>query len=347
MKPCSRRTFLCRVASGAGAFALGSPPIVWGAEKKKLKRDRRELVHALSGLHNFLTTPFHDNFDLDADGLCRNVEDHARSPTKSMTIVVSGGLGELYALTVEEHKRLVRAAVEGAQGKFPVIAGVGGAYPNAIQMARNAEAAGADAIYAFLSPFGCGFEEGAYRFVHDIAAAVSIGVLAYPCGKHAEFWPRVLKRMAALPNVIGIKDGSEEPERAKPLAGKDFVWVSEGEGHAEKFFPHGARALTTAVAVFIPEICRDFVDLGLAGKYEEMKKLRETRIDPVVKLRNVKEGYGIGAIKIALEALGRAGGPVRPPLLQISEEDRVEIGRIAKKYATIHGRPKENRRPIK
>ena len=63
----------------------------------------------------------------------------------AMVIVVSGGLGELFTLSVDEHKSLLSAAVAGAQGKFPVVAGVGGGYTNALRMARNAEEAGADA----------------------------------------------------------------------------------------------------------------------------------------------------------------------------------------------------------
>ncbi len=149
MKPLSRRVFLGSLGLIAGGLGPGSLAVVCGGKKRGARPVKAELVRRLSGVHNFLTTPFRPNYELDADGLRRNVADHARSAPKDMTIVVAGGLGELFTLSVPEHKRLVAAAVAGAQRKLPVVAGVGGGYKNALQMAQNAESAGADAIFIF------------------------------------------------------------------------------------------------------------------------------------------------------------------------------------------------------
>ena len=66
---------------------------------------------------------------------------------------------------------------------------------------------------------------------------------------------------------------------------------------------------------------------------KRMQAVYETRIAPIVKLREVKPGYGISGIKVALEALGRAGGPVRPPYIQVQKEDRETIAAIAREHA--------------
>ena len=73
--------------------------------------------------------------DLDAEGLRKNVAYHAANPTQNMSIVVGGGMGEVFTLDPDEHRRMVEAAVVGAQGRFPVIAGVTGGYKPALNLA--------------------------------------------------------------------------------------------------------------------------------------------------------------------------------------------------------------------
>ena len=156
------------VLRGLG-LAVGSLPVVRrrsarANSKRTASGKKNELVSRLKGVHNFLTTPFLSNYKLDADGLYGNVLAHARANPEKMVVVVAGGLGELFSLSVVEHAELVDAAVRGAQGKMPVVAGVGGGYGNALAMARNAQKAGVDAILIFASPYACDGAEGALSF---------------------------------------------------------------------------------------------------------------------------------------------------------------------------------------
>ena len=64
-----------------------------------------------------------------------------------------------------------------------------------------------------------------------------------------------------------------------------------------------------------------------------MNAVREQKIDPVLELRRVKPGYGISGIKVGLEALGLAGGPVRPPGTQVLAADRAKIAEIAIRHS--------------
>ena len=65
----------------------------------------------------------------------------------------------------------------------------------------------------------------------------------------------------------------------------------------------------------------------------KMNAVLQEKINPVVALRQVRPGYGISAIKVGLEALGRAGGPVRPPGTGVRPEDREKIAAIARQYS--------------
>jgi len=164
---------------------------------------------------------------------------------------------------------------------------------------------------------------------------VNIGVILYPRGKE-EHWPDTIRRLAEIPNVVGFKDASGEIETGRSLGSlvpDDFLWIAEGENHAVKSLPAGARAYTSAVAVFAPKACRQFWKAGVAQELDQMNAVLQDRIEPVVALRQVQSGYGISAIKVALEALGRAGGPVRPPSTVVRPEDRERIAAIVRKHA--------------
>src|SRR5262249_33196020 len=157
------------------------------------------------------------------------------------------------------------------------------------------------AILLFSPPYGSGSAEGAYQYFHDVAASVGIGVIAYPHGTE-EYWPAVLKRLAALPNVIGFKDASPGIAVGRALGElipDRFLWIAEGETSALQALPAGARAYTTAVATFVPRACRDFWKLGISGDVAGMKEVLAKRIDPMVQVRGVQPGYGVSGIKVA------------------------------------------------
>ena len=274
MRKRSRRGFVQDLALAAGTLALAPMAACQAAPRPGTARNRKGLIQALEGVHNFMVTTFHSDFELDSEGLRRNVADHARGFHQNMTIVVAGGLGELYSLDIEEHRALVTAAVAGADGKMPVVAGVGGGYRNALTMARNAEKSGADAVLIFPPGSRWGLEEGTYRCCLDVAKSVDIGVLIYP--RSEEYWPRLLKRLSRIENIIGFKDPSGDTQVGLALGDlvpEDFLWVAEGEGHAAKTLPVGGRAYTTAVATFVPQASHTFWKHGVAGEKEHMNRV--------------------------------------------------------------------------
>ena len=329
----SRRDALKRIAFAAGGATLFASAGTAAKVRSGSRRSITDLRQALGGVHNFMITPFRPNYDLDAEGLRKNVAYHAAGTTENMTIVVGGGLGELFSLDLEEHKAMVTAAVEAARGRMPVVAGAGGGYRLALRMARTAEETGADALLLFSPPYGSESAEGAYQYFRAVASSVRIGIIAFPHGKD-DFWPDVLRRLVSVPNVIGFKNGGMELGRSLgSLVPDRLLWVAEGEKPALDAFPAGARAFSSPVAAFVPEACLEFWKRGVAGDQQGMREVLRTRIEPILQVRSVKPHYGISGLKVALEALGRAGGPVRPPGTQVLSEDRAAIGEIARKHS--------------
>lgn len=330
MDSITRRTWMAAAASTGMCKAAPAKK-----DRAGTRRSMQELRGALRGVHNFLTTPFRPDLTIDADGLRRNVAHHASKMPADMTIVVGGGLGELFTMDADEQRAMAAAAVAGSAGRLPVVVGAGGGYRVALRMAENAEKAGADAILLFSPPYGSESADGAFRYFREVAASVRIGVIAYPRGKE-DYWPMVLQRLAEIPNVIGFKDptgGTSVGQALGSLIKEGWLWIAEGETHALEALPAGSRAYTTAVATLVPNACHEFWKHGVAGERAKMRTVMETGIDPVVRVRSLRPNYGISGIKVALEALGRAGGPVRPPGTNVAPEDRAAIAEIARKHS--------------
>ena len=332
-----RRRFLKTVGLAAGATLA---PSAGCSLNPGPGRSMEELTRACRGVHNFLTTPFLPDGALDAKGLRGNVAYHAERHARDMAIVVTCNLGELFSLDLEEHRAAGRAAVEGARGKMPVIQGVAGGYQLTLEMARNAERAGVDALMLFAPPYGSPTARGVYEYMHRLATSVRMGVFVNMWHGYAvaveDYWPQVIRELAGLPNVIGFQDSSGGLEVGHSLGSlipDRFLWIARGEGHAVKALPAGARAYTAAVACLAPNACREFWEKGTAGNRAGMNRILEQRIAPMAAVRSLRPGYSAAGIKAALETVGRAGGPTRPPMGQVAAEDRPRIEAIVRRHA--------------
>ena len=341
-KPASGRKISRRSLCKLGTLTLGGLAFPGGcrppAAPKRRWNSMEELIKALDGPHNYLPTPFHANYDLNAEGLRRNVAYHAERDR--LTVVVGGGYGEGWKLSLEEHQELVAAAVAGAQGRMPVMAGAIGGYKISIQMAMNAEKAGADALLIF-PPRGRNWPaESYYEYYKDIVTSVRIGVVILPSGQH-DFWPDVLIRLAQIPNMMGFFPSLGPDDDYYPRTGgqilqavsKPLLFVAENEPAAADSFPRGSRAYSTAAAALVPEASRRFWKYGVSGKTEKMNEVLKKELDPILKIRSYKPGYGVSGVKVAMEALGRAGGPIRPPGRQVDPGDRAGIAEILRAHS--------------
>ena len=349
-EPTNRRTFIRQGALASGTVLASTGPSSAIAPGGGL--DRQDLLRRLRGMHSFQTTPFRPDGALDEGGLRRNVASLVAADTFQHTIVVGGGMGEVFSLDIAEHAAMARSAVQGAGGAVPVVVGVPGGYRLAIERARNAQRAGADAILLFAPPYWGGDGAGVWRYFKSVAESIEIGILiavvhGYPGGPQKEaFWPDVLKKLAEIPNVLGFEDSSggiEVGQSLGALVPDRFLWIARGEGHGTRALPAGARACTSAVAAFVPDACRRFWELGVRGDREGMKTVLTERIRTMGRVRGLRPGYHVSGLKVAWEALGGAGGPVRVPLRQVLPEDRGQIVSITHRYAERGSKYQANR----
>lgn len=168
------------------------------------------------GVLSFPLTAFRDDGAraLDPDGYrAYAAERLAAAPG---AVFPACGTGEFFSLDEDEYRQVVTITVEEAAGRVPVVAGTGYGWAQAVRFARIAEDAGADALLVLPHYLVAAPQDGLVAQLEQIAARTPLPLIAYQRGQVA-FTADSLRRIAALPNVIGLKDGHGDLDRLQRL----------------------------------------------------------------------------------------------------------------------------------
>ncbi|MGI8424242.1 MAG: dihydrodipicolinate synthase family protein [Chloroflexota bacterium] len=292
----------------------------------------------LRGVISFPVTPFKADLEIDLDALKHNIDWLVERGIR--TLVAAGGTGELYSLTVEETGTIHRTVIEAAGGRAAVICGVGGKLREAQKLAAEAERSGASGILMLPAAYGPAPDDGMLAYYGGIAKSVSIGVLPY-ARDWAVFTPDLMARLADHTNVVAYKDGSADLRlwaRIRARLGKRLVWVSGvGDDMVHTYFAAGAEGFTSSVANFMPEVALELFRLANGGEFEATRRLFEEKVADFYALRAKKRGYEVSSVKYAMELCGLTAGPVRPPLTELAQEDRLVVERVVDKLGASRG----------
>lgn len=280
------------------------------------------------GVLSFPLTSFHGDGSLDPDGFRAHVA--AQIATAPGAVFPACGTGEFFSLDEDEYRTVVSVAVEEAGGRVPVVAGIGYGWAQAVRFARIAEEAGADALLVLPHYLVAAPQEGLVRQVEEIAARTRLPLIAYQRGQVA-FTASSLRRLAALPTVIGLKDGHSDLDRLQRLtlaAPEDFLFfngAATAEIQARAYATVGVPAYSSAVHAFAPEIANAFFAALKDGDEGAVEKLLRDFYVPLVELRDRVPGYAVSLVKAAARLRGRPVGPVRAPLTDPSAADLADL----------------------
>ena len=204
-------------------------------------------VLRLSGYAPALPTPFDDAGELDLPALERLC--HRQVESGATALVVCGTTGEAPTLSRAEHTSVVRAAVRASHGRIPVIAGAGSnSTSQAIELSRDAESAGADAVLSVVPYYNKPTQAGMYAHFRAIAVATGLPVILHdvPARTVCGLADDTIARLAELPQFIGLKDASGDiarPLRLRSLVGSEFRLLSADDATALAFFAQGGTAV--------------------------------------------------------------------------------------------------------
>ena len=267
-----------------------------------------------------IVTPMLEDGSLDLDSFRRLIDWHVAEGTDG--IVVVGTTGESPTVDFDEHKALIRLAVEHAKGRIPIIAGTGGnSTAEAVELTESAKYAGATACLSVVPYYNKPTQEGLYRHFRAVAEKVGLPMILYnvPGRTVADLQNDTVLRLAQVPNIIGIKDATANIERGTDLvkrAPRDFAIYSGEDSTALALILLGGHGVISVTANVAPKLMHQMCGAALVG---DVKKAREInlRLLPLHQ-RLFLEANPI-PVKWALAEMGMIAHGLRLPMTPLSE----------------------------
>ncbi|PVH17122.1 dihydrodipicolinate synthase [Candidozyma duobushaemuli] len=250
-------------------------------------------------------------------------------------IVTTGTTGEFPSLSLEEHKSVIKAYIDAAKGRFPVIAGLGfNSTKLAIEMAQFSESAGAAScmiVPPFYDPLPF---KALYKFYEDVCGSISIPVMYYnlPGATGVHLTAAQLRELSKIKGFDYMKDTSGNAKELADLLTNPSDDLEPFNGWDTLTFfamAHGAKASVWGVASVVPKEC---VELwNTFTKEKDIEKARE-QWKFLWEVSDFFESVCYpAAVKAALEIVGHSAGPVRDPTLPLEKKDREKLAEILKK----------------
>jgi len=273
-----------------------------------------------------LITPMREDGSVDETAYASLVDWQIREGTHG--VVPVGTTGESPTLSHAEHKRVVEIAVGVAKGRVPVIAGAGSnSTEEAIDLAKHAKEAGADAILVVTPYYNKPTQEGMFLHFSAIADAVDSPLIIYniPPRSVVDMSVETMARLAKHKNIVGVKDATmslTRPLHTRRACGVDFCQLS-GEDHtALAFNIAGGVGCISVTANVAPRLCSQMQTAWMEGRVEEAMTLQH-RLVPLHDALFAETSPG--PVKYAASLLGKSSERCRLPLAPLMEPTRARV----------------------
>ncbi len=268
-----------------------------------------------------IITPMQDDGALDLPAFERLLDWHIAEGTDA--IVAVGTTGESPTVDFAEHCAIIETTIRRVAGRIPVIAGTGGnSTAEAIELARFAKKAGADAHLSVVPYYNKPTQEGLYRHFKSIAEAVDLPMLLYnvPGRTVADLSNETALRLAQVPGIVGIKDATGNVERGADLikrAPTGFSVYSGDDATAIALMLFGGKGSISVTANVAPRLMHRMCAAAMAG---DVATARDLHFRLLGLHRNLFLEANPIPVKWAAQQMGLVGGGIRLPMTPLSPE---------------------------
>ena len=284
-----------------------------------------------TGCGTALVTPFTAQGDLDESTITKLARRQVDNGVHFL--VPCGTTGESPSLSHEEKVRVTELVVQAANGQVPVLAGAG-SYDTqtAVQLVADMAKTGVDGILSVTPFYNRPTQEGLYLHFETIAKSTDLPIVLYnvPSRTGCNIQPATLTRLAAVPNIVGVKEASGNllqmceicrliPENFSILAGDDAFTLP--------LIALGGHGVISVVANETPGAMATLVDLANTAKFSEARQIHEQLL-PLMQV-NFVESNPI-PVKAAMAALGLLEEIYRLPMVAPTDESRSQINDVLK-----------------
>jgi len=287
-----------------------------------------------AGLSVAIVTPF-KNGQVDYDTFQEQIEFQISAGVTA--IVPVGTTGESPTLSFDEHKRVVRAAVEAAAGRIKVLAGTGAnSTQEALELTLSAKEAGVDGAMIVAPYYNKPTQEGFYQHYKLLAESVDLPICIYniPGRSAKNIEPETIIRLAAVPNIGIVKEASGSMDQASAIIGNtDLTVLSGDDSLALPLMALGARGVVSVVGNVIPH---DVVEMCRAverGDWEAARKMHHKTFKLCRDMLSLSTNPI--PVKSAMQMLGRDTGEMRLPMTPLSDSEQAKLRETLTAYGLL------------
>ena len=287
-----------------------------------------------AGLSVAIVTPFKNN-QVDYNTFQEQIAFQINAGTAA--VVPVGTTGESPTLSFEEHKNVLRAAVEAASKKIKVLAGTGAnCTQEALELTQFAQKAGADAALVVAPYYNKPTQEGFYQHYKVLAESVDFPICIYniPGRSAKNIEPETIIRLAEIPNIGMVKESTGSMDQTSAIIARtDLTLLSGDDSLTLPLMALGARGIVSVVGNIIP---KDMVDLCLAMERGDWETARKMHYKTFTLCRDMLSlSTNPIPVKAAMKMLGRDTGELRLPMTPLTETEEAKLQATLTAYGLL------------
>jgi 4-hydroxy-tetrahydrodipicolinate synthase len=284
-----------------------------------------------TGVGTALVTPFTSSGDLDEKAVRRLGR---RQVDAGIHFVVPcGTTGENPTLTLQERVRIVEILVDEAGGQVPVLAGAGGYDTREIiHLASEMLRAGASGLLSVAPYYNKPTQEGLYQHFRAIADSTPLPIVLYnvPSRTGVNIEPSTVARLAALPNIVGVKEASGNISQMCEICHivpSEFIVLSGDDAITLPLMAIGGRGVISVASNQVPAEMVQMVEAAEHGDFSAARAMHD-RLLPLMQVNFVESNPG--PVKAAMAAMGLLEEVYRLPMVSPRQDSKDRILKVLK-----------------
>ncbi len=265
-----------------------------------------------------IITPMNEDLSINWEEYGRLIEHQISNGTDS--IVTVGTTGEASAMTEKEQVECIRFAVEKVAGRVPVVAGAGSNNTaHAIEISKQAEQAGADALLQVTPYYNKTSQAGLISHFFALADATSLPIILYnvPSRTGVNIQPATYQKLCQHPNIVATKEASGDLSQIaniRYLCGDALDLYSGNDDQTVPILSLGGKGVISVLSNVAPRQAHDMCQLYFDGKVQESADL-QIKLLPLINA--LFSDVNPIPVKEAMNLLGWKAGAPRLPLIPL------------------------------
>ena len=281
-----------------------------------------------------IVTPMKNNEDVNYDKLEEIINWQIEEGTDS--IIIAGTTGEASTLTMEEHRQVIKAAVDFTKHRVPVIAGTGSnCTRTAIQLSQEAEEDGADGLLIVTPYYNKATQAGLIKHYSQIADSTKLPIIMYnvPGRTGCNLLPDTVATLfKTKENIVGLKEATGNMAQASQTMyltdGKLDMYSGE-DGLVLPMLAIGGLGVISVWSNVAPKKVHDLCESFWNGDMETAMRLQREALPLVDALFSEVNPI---PVKAAMNAMGLEVGPLRAPLCEMGDANKAKMIQVMKDY---------------